>query len=176
MLGVHSRVIWPSVITPDGCDGNTLGPPTFPESNTILSALETFKKEAIHLAFIIDEFGTFEGIVTLTDVTSAIAGMLPEEGVSDEEPNIITGDHGAYLVAGWTDLDDLCRRMNIEKEDVEGDYHTAAGLALKEFGYIPEAGNKFTIDQWEVEVVRMDGQRIDQLRFIPIETFSDEQE
>lgn len=151
-------------------------PPTFPESNTILSALETFKKEAIHLAFIIDEFGTFEGIVTLTDVTSAIAGMLPEEGVSDEEPNIIPGDHGAYLVAGWTDLDDLCRRMNIEKEEVEGDYHTAAGLALKEFGYIPEAGNKFTIDQWEVEVVRMDGQRIDQLRFIPIETFSDEQE
>lgn len=151
-------------------------PPTFPESNTILSALETFKKEAIHLAFIIDEFGTFEGIVTLTDVTSAIAGMLPEEGVSDEEPSIVPGDNGSYLVAGWTDVDDLCRRLNIRKEEAEGDYHTAAGLALKEFGYVPEKGDTFIIDQWEVNVIRMDGQRIDQLLFMPVETFSDDQE
>jgi putative hemolysin len=125
--------------------------------------LDMFRSKPLHVAFVIDEYGDFLGVVTLTDVLEAIAGEIPEEGASKSD--IVRRPDGAWLVAGRAAIEDLVSQLRLEKP--EGDFHTAAGLALERLARIPAKGDRFEVDGWTVEVVGMDDKRVDKLLFRP---------
>jgi len=135
-----------------------------PEGISVLRLLDLFKTTPSHVAFVIDEFGSFQGLVTPTDVLEAIAGDLAAE--TTEKPDIFDRGDGSYLVEGSAALDHLARRLEIEVSP-EADYHTAAGLVLARLGRIPAEGDRANIDGWIIEIVDMDGPRIDKLLFMP---------
>jgi putative hemolysin len=130
-----------------------------PDRTTVLNLLNRFKKEKVHLAVVVDEYGTTEGLVTLTDVIEAIAGDLPERG-EDHGPQIVRRDDGSWLVDGAVPTDEV--------EPVTGIYmgenvETLAGFVLNHLGQIPKAGASFVHENARFEVVDMDGNRIDKV-------------
>jgi putative hemolysin len=135
-----------------------------PEGISVLRMLETFRTVPLHVAFVVDEYGDFLGLVTLTDVLSAIAGVLPEEHQRAVD-NIVRRADGTWLVDGRVSIDELSEKLHLR--DIGGDFHTAAGLALDRLARIPTEGDRFQIGDWQVEIVDMDGKRIDKLLFIP---------
>src|SRR5690606_12014954 len=147
-------------------------PPVLPQFATVLAALERFKREPMQLAFIVDEFGSFIGLATATDVMEAIAGEMPDE----HEPvtaMMVRQDDGGWLVDGRTDIDELSERLGLDL-DGDGDYHTAAGLVLDVLGRIPDAGDSIDIASWTFTVDAMDGNRIDRLRAFAVKYDDDE--
>lgn len=137
-----------------------------PDGASVLRLLELLKRTPLQMAFVVDEFGSFEGLVTTTDVLEAIAGALPEE--NETHSNAITErPDGSYLVDGRTSLDELTDVIPLVDRP-EGDYHTAAGLVLTALGRIPADGDSFELGSWRVEVIDMDGRRIDKLLVTPL--------
>lgn len=136
-----------------------------PESISVLNLLNMFKTQPAHIALVVDEFGAVEGLVTPTDVLEAIAGDLAQRE-TDESREIHPRGDGSFLVDGATSLDDLEQNLGI-KVDAEDDFHTAAGLVLDALGRIPTTGERVRIGVWAVEIVDMDGRRIDKLLFTP---------
>ncbi|MEA2935274.1 MAG: magnesium and cobalt exporter, family [Variibacter sp.] len=136
-----------------------------PESMPAMRLLQIFRTVPLHVAFVIDEYGDFLGLVTLTDLMSAIAGDLPEEHrpMSQE---LIKRDDGSWLIDGRAAVDVVKETLGLTGE-TNGDFHTAAGLALEKLARIPVEGESFELEGWKVEVLDMDGNRIDKLLFIP---------
>ena len=141
-----------------------LEPIYVPENVHVLRLLEMFRKVPLHVAFVVDEYGDFLGLVTLTDVLSAIAGELPEEHEQTAE-DITRRADGSWLVDGRVPILDLADKLGLAETD--GEFHTAAGLALERLARIPVEGDTFEVDGWKVEVIDMDGKRIDKLLFVP---------
>ena len=139
-------------------------PSYVPENVSVLRLLEMFRKVSLHVAFVVDEYGDFLGLVTLTDVLSAIAGELPEEHAPAPE-EIKRRDDGSWLVDGRAPITELVERLGLP--ETEGEFHTAAGLVLERLARIPTEGDSFEFGGWKVEVVDMDGKRVDKLLFIP---------
>ena len=138
-----------------------------PESISVMHVLQMFRKVPLHIAFVIDEYGDFLGLATLTDIMEAIAGELPEEhGGTPQE--LMKRDDGSWLVDGRAAIDEVKDTLGLRME-TNGDFHTAAGLALDQLERIPLEGDKFEIDGWRVEIIDMDGNRIDKLLFMPPE-------
>jgi putative hemolysin len=135
-----------------------------PETIPVLRMLEMFRKVPLHVAFVVDEYGDFLGITTLTDVLSAIAGVLPEEHEPQAEEIVCRAD-GSWLVDGRAAISALIEKLGLP--EVDGEFHTAAGLALERLARIPVEGDTFDVDGWQVEVIDMDGKRIDKLLFKP---------
>ena len=131
------------------------------EGSSILKALELFKKTPVHIAIVVDEYGSLRGILTQTDILEAIAGDLPSrEG--DQESEVITREDGSMLVDGMMSIHDVQDRLGLS-ELPKGHFHTLAGFALGCFGRIPAVGDRFDWNGWRFEVVDMDGRRIDKL-------------
>ncbi len=143
-------------------EAHLLQPNYVPEGMTALRLLELFRKVPMHVAFVVDEYGDFLGIVTLTDVLGAVAGNLPEEF---EMPGaeLKRRPDGSWLIDGRAPVEEVAQKLGIETGG--GDFHTAAGLALDRLARIPEEGDTFNIGAWRVEIVDMDGKRIDKLLF-----------
>jgi putative hemolysin len=131
------------------------------ESTPTFKVLERFKQCPVHLAIIVDEYGSLQGIVTQTDLLEAIAGDLPD--VEGEEPDIIEREDGSLLIDGMMSAHDAFDRLGVKTRPEDGDYHTIAGFALFQLGHLPEAGEAFTYEGWRFEIVDMDGLRIDKL-------------
>ena len=142
---------------------NVREPLFVPEAASVLDLLELFRTKRNHFAFVIDEFGAFEGVLTLTDVLEAITGDIPEEHEITRTP-IIARPDGTWLVDGRAELSDLEDTVGIDVP-AEGRFHTVAGLALEVFGRIPGEGDTAEMDDWRIEVMDMDGRRIDKLLF-----------
>lgn len=141
-----------------------LQPNYVPENSPALRVLELFKNVPVHVAFVVDEYGDFLGLVTLTDILSAVSGTLPEEFPAAGQSMRQRPD-GSWLVDGRIAAEDVAAKLGLE---TGGDFHTAAGLALDRLARIPEEGDTFTIGKWRVEVLDMDGKRIDKLLFRPL--------
>ena len=125
----------------------------------VLKLLNRFKKEKVHIAAVVDEYGTTEGLVTLTDVIEAIAGDLPERG-EDAEPRIMRRDDGSWLVDGTLPTDEV---ESITGISMGKDVKMMAGFVLDHLERIPEAGVSFDYGKAHFEVVDMDGNRIDKV-------------
>lgn len=136
-----------------------------PESKEVLRLLDRFKREKVHFAVVVDEYGSTQGIVTLTDILESIAGELPEHGETPEHTMQRRSD-GSWLVDGATPIDEFAAR--IDAGIVGGDFQTVAGLALSQFGRLPEAGEAFTFKGHRYEVVDMDGRRVDKILVTPM--------
>jgi len=130
-----------------------------PDRTTILKLLSRFKKEKVHLAVVIDEYGATEGLVTLTDVIEAIAGDLPERGEADD-PVMVRREDGSWLVDGATPTDEVAAALAIDLGD---EVQLLAGFVLEHLGRIPRAGESFLHRGVRFEVVDMDGHRIDKV-------------
>jgi putative hemolysin len=140
-------------------------PPLYiPESAPALKALETFRRTGAPIALIIDEYGDFQGIVTLEDLLESLVGDLPEPG-QDEEASVVQRADGSWLVDGMLPIDQLKDAVGILRlpAEEEATYQTVAGLVMDQLRRIPKAADWFEIDDYRFEVVDMDGRRIDKV-------------
>ncbi|HEX6914643.1 MAG TPA: hemolysin family protein [Chitinophagaceae bacterium] len=134
-----------------------------PENNSAYQVLEFFKKTKAHYCFIVDEYGSVEGMITFFDILEAIVGDTPETGDSDYE--VIEREDGSLLVDGQLPFYDLLSKLHkIEwmGED-ERDFDTVAGFILNEMQRIPTAGDCMEWKGLKFEIVDMDGHRIDKV-------------
>lgn len=138
-------------------------PIILPETVAVMQALDAFRSKRIHMAFIVDEYGTLEGLVTLTDVVEAIAGDLPEDH-EGQEFRFEKNPDGSMAVNGGLTLQELTEILE-EPSLPEGDYNTAAGIALHILRRMPQKGDQFTFAGWTVTVIALDGRRINRLLF-----------
>jgi putative hemolysin len=142
-------------------DKHILPPLHIPDSITALQLLDQFQRSSTHLAVVTDEYGEIEGITTPIDILRAIAGELPELG-SRERAEAIQRDDGSWLIDGHLPIEELQTRLG--RRDLAGrDYHTVAGFVLARIGRIPKAGDTVTWRDLCIEIVDMDGMRIDKI-------------
>ena len=135
------------------------------ESTHALKLLEIFREEQQSLALVVDEYGDISGMVTLNDLMGAVLGRMQSGESSDAEALVVERDDGSLLVDGSLPIDDLRDLLGgrgLPGED-DYDYHTAAGMVIAYFGRIPHAAESFEWDGWRIEVVDLDGPRIDKL-------------
>ncbi len=159
-----SEAVHRGVLDPD----RDLEPPLhIPDSISVLQLLDQFQKSSTHLAVVTDEYGEIEGITTPIDILKAIAGELPELG-SRERPEATQRENGSWLIDGHLPIEELQRRLN-RRDMVGRDYHTVAGFVLARLGRIPKAGDTLTWRDLKVEIMDMDGVRIDKILLSKIE-------
>jgi len=135
------------------------------ESTHALKLLEIFREEQQSLALVVDEYGDVTGMVTLNDLMGAVLGRIQSGESADAEALVIARDDGSLLVDGSLPVDelrDLIGGGKLPDED-EHDYHTAAGMIIARFGRIPNPGEHFDWAGWRIEVIDLDGPRIDKL-------------
>lgn len=134
-----------------------------PENNSPYQLLEKIKQTKIHSCFIVNEYGTLEGMITLNDILEAIVGDVPQTG--QEEYEIIERNDGTYLVdAQITFYDFLSHFEKTEwMNEGEHEFDTLAGFVLHELERIPKTADTFDWRGFEFEIIDMDGQRIDKL-------------
>ncbi|MFT4075980.1 MAG: hemolysin family protein [Asticcacaulis sp.] len=134
-----------------------------PVTTSLLVALERFKESRLHMAFVINEYGGFEGVLTPTDLLEMIAGDLNETH-DDDRLMIVRREDGSFLVDGRADLVELGDAIG-EDFETGGGFHTVAGLILHKLGRFPKEGEIVTLGRFRVEIVDMDERRIDKLLF-----------
>jgi putative hemolysin len=142
-----------------------------PETMTLMKLLEQFKRTHLPVALAVDEFGDVAGLVSLTDVVSAIVGELPLE--PGEEPSVVQRADGSWLMDGALDLPALLRTLDANallSDDDRQHYHTLGGLAMLALGRVPKTGDVFERGDYRFEIVDMDGNRVDRVlvsRIVP---------
>lgn len=136
-------------------------PAFIPQSTSVLKALEILKSSRVHMAFVVDEYGSFEGVVTATDLLEMIAGDFNEDH-DVEEVAIRQREDGSWIVDGSVDLEELGEALGEEFGEHDG-FHTVAGLVLHNLSRLPEEGEVLQLGRFEVEVIDMDDRRIDKL-------------
>jgi putative hemolysin len=141
-----------------------------PESVSAIDLLEQLKKNHAELAMVVDEYGEIQGMITLTDVMTALVGEVP--AVEDEEaPDAVQREDGSWYMDGGMVLDRFryLTGADLRFPDEDNDaYHTLAGFILYQLGYIPKSGELLDWEGWRFEVADMDGNRIDRLLVIPV--------
>lgn len=142
-----------------------------PESMRALKVLELFKQSGTHMAMVIDEYGGIQGLVTLNDILEAIVGDIPS---SDEaaEPPVIQREDGSWLLDGMLPVDEFKELFHLAQlpEEERGGYQTLGGLVMAHLGRIPTSADHFEWGGLRLEVVDMDGHRVDKVLVIPLET------
>lgn len=132
------------------------------EHMPILRLFERFQTSPVHMAIVLDEHGSFEGIITPVDILTAIAGDLPEhEG--DSDPDAVQREDGSWLLSGRIAIEDVERALGVSGMNEDEDFRTLAGFVLQRLGHIPLTGESFTWRNWRFEVVDLDGRRIDKV-------------
>jgi len=147
-------------------------PAFIPQSTSVLKALEILKSSKVHMAFLVDEFGAFEGVVTATDLLEMIAGDFDERH-DDAGVNVRLREDGTWLVDGQTDIDELSDVLGEDFGEADG-FHTVAGLVLHKLSRVPSEGEILQLGRFEVEIIDMDDRRIDKLMFKQLVKAADE--
>ena len=134
-----------------------------PENVEARKVLKLFRQKQTYFCIVVNEYGSFEGIITLHDIVENIIGDMPEEGESDE-PDIFIRDDKSVLVSGDAPveiLDGIIEGFIIDFEEI--DYSTVAGFVLSNINKIPQIGDKFEYKHYLIEIVDIDGNRIDKI-------------
>ena len=134
-----------------------------PENNSAYQVLETFKQSKLHCCFIVDEYGSVLGVITLNDILEAIVGEFPQPDVPDYE--IRKRDDGTFLIDGQIPFYDFLTHFEKAEWMNEGehDFDTLAGFILHQLERIPKSGAKLDWKGFKIEVMDMDGHRIDKV-------------
>ncbi|MCG6135937.1 MAG: hemolysin family protein [Nostoc sp. LLA-1] len=140
-----------------------------PESTRGLKVLELFKQTVTHMALVVDEYGVIQGVVTLNDIMSEIVGDVPE-GPEEEEPQIIQREDGSWLLDGMLSIDEFYELFHLEEWEIEerGSYQTLGGFVITNLGRIPISADYFEWHGMRVEVMDMDGNRVDKVLVMPM--------
>jgi putative hemolysin len=134
-----------------------------PENNSPYQVLEKFKTSKIHSCFIVDEYGSILGIVTLNDILEAIIGELPQPDIETYE--IKAREDGSFLVDAQIPFYDFLSKFDKTEWMNEGeqDFNTLAGFILHKLERIPKTGDKLEWRGFHIEIMDMDGHRIDKV-------------
>jgi len=145
-------------------------PLVFPETLPLLQALEQFRSARTHFAFVVDEFGSVEGIVTLSDVMETIAGNLPNEVEEiDARHDIEKNADGSWEVNGHMPLEDLVQFVPLPLED-KREYHTVAGLLMEHLQRVPQEGEEVVVGGYRLKTLQIDSHRVQKVQIIaPVE-------
>jgi putative hemolysin len=141
-------------------------PPVFvPETAPALKILEIFQAERTHIAFVVDEYGSITGIVTLNDIMRTLVGDVGRRGDEEATPQVVTRADGSWLVDSRLPVQDLIRIAGLHLEDDHelSDLSTVGGLVIHLAGRIPATGTVVSWQGLRFEVVDMDGHRIDKV-------------
>lgn len=149
---------------------SVLLPPLFvPESMRALKVLEKFKQTGIHLAIVLDEYGSVQGIVALIDLLEGLVGDIPH--IDDlDEPEIMQRADGSWLVDGSLGVEEFKERLDIKSlpDEESGLYQSIGGFVMMQLEKVPSAGDHFEWNGYRFEVMDMDERRVDKLLVIPI--------
>lgn len=117
------------------------------------------------MALVVDEYGEIQGLVTVSDLMGAVVGRIQAFENGNDDALVVQREDGSLLVDGSLPIDELREVLGGAElpPAQEGDYHTLAGLCIYYFGRIPHAGEYFDWAGWRIEVVDLDGARIDKL-------------
>jgi putative hemolysin len=122
--------------------------------------IEKLRQSPVNMVLVFDEYGHFEGVITPMDVLEGITGSFDSPG--EDEPDMTAREDGSFLVAGSMAADEFADRMGLKLAE-DRDYETVAGLVLDALGHIPKLGERLTVQSLEIEVIDLDGFRIDKL-------------
>jgi len=138
-------------------------PIVIPENADAQKVLDLFRQKQNYLAVVVDEYGSFEGIITLHDILENIIGDVPEEG-EPLEPDVFVRDDETVLVSGDAPIEtlvDLIEDFHIDFDEI--DYSTVAGYVFNQINKIPELGDKVFLKDCTIEVVDIDNNKIDKV-------------
>ncbi|WP_198374224.1 hemolysin family protein [Neoroseomonas rubea] len=140
----------------------TRQPLVLPDTLSALDALERLRGDRLGMALVMDEYGSFEGVVTASDLLEAIVGEL---GVAEHmEAGVAVERHdGSLLLDGSMPSDELRARLELPELPAAGTYHTVAGLMLALLQRVPKEGDRIVWAGWRFEIVDMDGRRVDKV-------------
>ncbi|MCL7417641.1 MAG: hemolysin family protein [Halalkalicoccus sp.] len=132
-----------------------------PETGRIDDLLSGFQRDRSQMAAVIDEWGAFEGIVTIEDIVEEIVGDIQDQfdvEVEQREPSVEHLENGAYAIDGGVSLSNVNDAIDAEFERAE--YETIGGLVLDRLGRVPEVGDEVSVDGYRLSVEAVDGARI----------------
>ncbi|WP_332763173.1 TerC family protein [Pseudomonas koreensis] len=127
------------------------------DSYSILNALEQMRAASTHIAFVVNEFGDFVGILTMTDILESIAGELPD--ASEIEGPDVLEEQGGFLVSGALPLARVRQRTGFAAEPTE-DYQTMAGLVMSLLDRLPMKGDRLAYEGWQLTVEAVEERRV----------------
>jgi putative hemolysin len=137
-------------------------PIVLPDNLSALDALDRLRQDQIGIAVVLDEYGSFEGVVTASDLLEAIVGELGElpelQGGA-----VVTRADGSLLLDGMMPSDELRAQLDLPTLPYPGTYHTVAGLMLALLQRVPREGDRIVWAGWRFEIVDMDGRRVDKV-------------
>ncbi len=138
------------------------------ESTHALKVLELLKKTGNQVALVVNEYGVTQGLITLNDVVEVIIGDIPFED-EEQEQEAIQREDGSWLMDGRLSIDEFKELLNIEELPGEerDNYQTLGGFVITQLGHIPKSSAHFIWDGFRLEVVDMDGNRVDKVWVVP---------
>ncbi|MCS3731469.1 hemolysin family protein [Bradyrhizobium betae] len=134
--------------------------PGIPASADARDVLAILRSAPVHIGFVYDEYGAFEGMVTAADILESIVGAFHSEQ-GPPEPAYVRRSDDSLLVSGWMPVDEFGELLGIELPPHR--YNTVAGLVLQQFNALPDIGDAFDFGGWHIEVIDLDGRRIDKI-------------
>jgi len=136
--------------------------PIVPDQMDAMDALAVLRSAEVPMAFVHDEYGHFDGLLTPVDLLRALAGEFASDQDESRDPPLVEREDGSWLISGSLSADGLADALGLRLSD-DRDYSTAAGFALSVLKRIPETGERFAVGAWKFEIVDMDGRKIDKL-------------
>ena len=143
-----------------------LTPPLYvPTALTLIELLRNFRHHNADFAFVVNEFGVTEGVVTLADLFETMAGSMMPGADDPAQALAVQRDDGSWLLDGLLPIDEMKEKLGLgdSLEAVPGLYHTVGGFVVAQMGKIPKRAEKFRHGDWEFEVVDMDHNRVDEM-------------
>jgi putative hemolysin len=175
---VQAENLLPRLLAPDG-DGTPFELPRdleaaawqplfVPESMPAFQLLDTFKQSGQHVALVLDEYGGVQGIVALADILEALVGEIPRQA-AEMGPEIVRRPDGSWLVDGGLPVDEMEARLGTDPipMDERRGFRTLAGFIMTRLGQLPAAGDVVEWAGYRLEVMDMDGRRIDKVLVVP---------
>ncbi|QCO67962.1 HlyC/CorC family transporter [Luteimonas yindakuii] len=148
------------------------------DSTPAMKLLEIFREDQQSLALVVDEYGDITGLISVNDLLEAVIGRTQTRDGADATPLVVAREDGSLLVDGALTIDHVRELLGggaLPNEELH-DYHTAAGMTIAQFGRIPHTGESFQWAGWRVEVVDLDGPRVDKLLLqrLPVQAVGDD--
>jgi len=145
------------------CDQPLQSPMYVPETITGMELLDNFRLSDVHMAFVIDEYGEVQGIITLQDLIEAITGEFQPR--DPETSWAVQREDGSWLLDGHIPVPELKDRLGLEgvPEEERGRYHTLSGMIMLLTGTLPKVADVVQWEGWKLEIVDMDGRAIDKV-------------